>query len=848
MLKTVVGHTRPAGGFERQGGFGGLVNLAAVKVTGGCAIGVDPLPVHGACAIGVDVFQADPHAAAVVQPRQAGDEGQLVGRGGLGQVAGVAGYGGVGRGLLLGGKVAAAVGQLVVVAGGGTVGRGAVHKHQRIARVYQAAQGGVELGRCPQWAFAKFDQGARVGVVEGQVVETASSAQGAVVFQAACVVGLADVPAAKKRSVALRAIGPHPAPGRLSAVAQLANGCPDVIAAGIAGRQVVGLLGQCHADAHGCFGAGCGQVASLAGHALACSQGAGIVKVGGCCAADAVVMTVLKAVEAVIGRCTGLHGQQVHVDGGLHFVRVHSAGVTLVDGKHQTLAHAQYHLLHGRARAGRVGQGVFTGLYWAGRDFNRAGAGRVDFEHLIRRGAGCRCGVRIPEACIDCVHTRHLSGELDGRWVHLAGQHAHGARAEGERGAVLKPVGEEKAWPAGGGIAHPGILVLELDEVTARAPRVSLHGPGRVGLGEGLKGPPVEVAGVAGVACDDADRPGAVGAVAIERVEVAANAPAEVGGFVVEIVGQRVPGHQVGLVAFEAGVAVERGGNFTRADDAVVDAHVADAAFPEVPAELFDVGFAVHIANAQSGASQRRLHAGGGAAHLDAIDVDRARSAAAGDGVLVPLAVGWEGVVDGPAVAQAQVPAAPRLVQDDEEVICTIALRQDGVLPISHIAVNLCPGRHREVATHGQARLHGVDVVVYAVKRGVAHGPHIGRLQLHGYFAQVVVGPVAGAEREGAQHFLVLGCAGVATECEHAGGRVVAFGDAVCQRHIQRVTADEVAAHLFGDADRDFADGVVAGVAGVGRVGIAQSQTRVDAHCGAQGVTRVGSNAQAATV
>ena len=488
-------------------------------------------------------------------------------------------------------------------------------------------------------------------------------------------------------------------------------------------------------------------------------------------------MPVFQAVVGGVGARAGLNGQQVDVDGRLHLVAVDVAGIAFVYRKDQSLARGQYHLLHGRTGIGRVGQGVFAGLHRAGRNLDAGGASGVDLEDFVRRRAGGCEGVCIPKARIDRVHAAHRCGELHGTRIDMAGQDAHCAGDEAESRAVFKAVRKKEAGPSGGGVANRSVFVVELDEVLGRARGVGLHRPSGVAGGEGLECAPVEVAAVGAVAGDHPDRPGAVGAVAVERVEVAPQAPAEGAGVVIKVALQRVPGHQIGLVAFEAGAGVQRGRNFSGADDAVVDPHIVDAALPEVAAPFLHVILSVNVADAQRGAGERSFHRAG--ADFDAIDVDRAGGAGACDGVLVPLAVYGEGVVNLPAVAQAQIPVSAALCQADKKVVGAGALRQDDVLPIGHVAGDLRPDRHGEVAAHGQAGVHGVDVVVHAVKVGVVQGAHIGRLQLHRDFAQVVVAGVAGAELQGAQHRLVGRCAGVTAEGHHTGAGVVAGCDAV---------------------------------------------------------------------
>ena len=512
--------------------------------------------------------------------------------------------------------------------------------------------------------------------------------------------------------------------------------------------------------------------------------------------------------------------------------------------KDQALPGGQHHLLHGRAGTGRIGQGVFTCLHRARRNFDAGGAGGIDLEDFVGRRARGGVGVSIPETGVHRVHAAHGGCELHGAGVHMARQNANRTGNEGERRALVKAVREKEAGPAGGGVTDPRILVIEPDVVGVAATRVGLHRPGGVAGREGLKDAPVEIAAVVGVAGDHADRPGAVGAVAVERVEVAADAPAEAAGLVLEVSLQRVPGHQVGLVALERCGAVEGLGDFGRADDAVVDAHVVDVAFPEAAWPFLDIITTVQGANAQAGGWQRSFHGAG--ADLDAIDVDGADVTCAGDGVLVPFAVAGEGVVDLPVVAQAHAPVAAGLFQHDEKIVDRVALGQDGVLVVAHIAGDLCPDRHREVTPHGQTGIHGVDEVVLAVKAGVAQGTHIGRLQLDRDFAQVVVGGVAGAELQCTQHTLVSRCTGVAHQGEHPGAGVVVRRDPGSSGHGQGVTTDEVTRHLFNDADSDFADGVVAGVRGVRPIGVAERQTSVDRD-GGQGIVGVGADAERAT-
>ena len=107
--------------------------------------------------------------------------------------------------------------------------------------------------------------------------------------------------------------------------------------------------------------------------------------------------------------------------------------------------------------------------------------------------------------------------------------------------------------------------------------------------------------------------------------------------------------------------------------------------------------------------------------------------------------------------------------------------------------------------------------------------------------ALVVVGGVAGAEAQGAQHLLVFSGSGIPTEGEHPLGVVVAGRDLAADAcGSECIPRHEAAGSLLHEGEGGFVDGVVAGLARERRIRIHQTQARVHQHRSAHRRTGAG--------
>ena len=215
----------------------------------------------------------------------------------------------------------------------------------------------------------------------------------------------------------------------------------------------------------------------------------------------------------------------------------------------------------------------------------------------------------------------------------------------------------------------------------------------------------------------------------------------------------------------------------------------------------------------------------------------------------MPLAIGGHRIADGPAVAQGEV-AGPSFFEGEAFTADAAALGQhrEAVGGVGgDRCVGLGPDRDRPIPRHGDRRTQSFDVVIAAIELqhpaivGVAAGD--GEVEA----ALVVVGGVAGAKAEAAQHRFVVSSAGFTAEAEHAAAAVVAHRNGIARCGAQHITADEGAAALLHQGHGGTADRVVSALIGGGRLGVQQPQAGIHQHRRVDGVAATGTHHQGAT-